>query len=108
MFAVLALLAAAQTAPPATGMRVEELSNGQFRISITRRGSNARAAVLADAMLRVEMETRREATRRCQGLGGPVPVDRGQINLLPGNLWETVQTFACRTPAAPPPPPTEG
>ena len=101
MLIALALLAAVQSAPPATGMRVEELSNGQFRITVTRGGANARPAALADAMIRVEVEIGREAARRCRGLGGAVPVDRGSINVMADNRWETIQTFSCRTPAAP-------
>lgn len=101
MLTALLILAAAQSAPPATGLRVEELSNGQFRIIVTRRGANARPAALADAMIRAEMETRTEAARRCQGLGGPVPVDRGSINVMADNRWEAIQTFTCRTPPPP-------
>ena len=108
MLNALFMLAAVQAAPPATGMRVEELSNGQFRITVTRRGANARPAALADAMIRVEVEIGREARRRCQGRGGAVPIDRGAINVMADNRWETIQTFACRTPPAPAATPPSG
>ena len=100
--ALLGLLTAAQPAQSARGLRVEELPNGQFRIIVANRGMGANQ--LANAMVRAELETRAEAARRCQGLGGPVPVDRGQITILQNERWESVQTFACRTPAATPPP----
>ncbi len=103
MLATLFILAALQSAPASPGLRVEELPNGQFRIIVTRRGSNADPSALADAMIRVEVEMRREATRHCADRGGPAAVDRGQINLLPEHRWETVRTFACRASAAPPP-----
>ena len=100
---VLGLLAAAQAAPPATGLRVEELPNGQFRIIVTKRGRGTDP----NQMLRSELELRAEAARRCEGRGGAVQVDRGFINLLPDNRWENASTFACRTrppPAATPSP----
>ena len=101
MIAALGLLAAAQSAPPARDLRVEELPNGQFRIIVSKRGMGTDQ--LANAMIRAELETRAEAARRCQGLGGLVAVDRGQITILQNERWETAQTFACRTPAATPP-----
>jgi hypothetical protein len=99
MIAVFALLAAVQVTPPARGLRVEELPNGQFRIIVANRGMST--SQLTNGMIRSEMETRAEAGRRCQGLGGPVPIDRGSINVMADNRWETIQTFACRTPPAP-------
>jgi hypothetical protein len=100
MLATVFMLAAVQSTPASPDLRVEDLHNGQFRIIVSRRGSNADPSALADAMIRVEVEMRREAARLCAELGGPVAVDRGQINLLPEHRWETVQTFACRTSAA--------
>ena len=100
MIALLALLAAAQASPPARGLRVEELSNGQFRIIVANRGTSDPGR-MADAMIRAEIATRAEAARRCADRGGPVPVDRGSINAMENEIWETVQTFACRMPAAP-------
>jgi len=103
VIAFLALLAAVQAAPPARGLRVEELSNGQFRVIVANRGMN-RPSQMADAMIRAEIATRAEAARRCADRGGPVPLDRGSINVMANEIWETVQTFACRLPAAPAPP----
>jgi hypothetical protein len=103
MLATLFMLAALQSTPAPLGLRVEELPSGQFRIIVTRRGPDADPGALGDAMLRVEMETRSEAAHHCADRGGPVAVDRGYINMLPQHRWETVQTFACRVPAAPPP-----
>jgi hypothetical protein len=103
MLAALFMLAALQSAPASPDLRVEELPNWQFRITVTRRGSNADPSALADAMIGVEVEMRTEATHHCADRGGPVAVDRGQINLLPEHRWETVRAFACRDPAAPPP-----
>jgi hypothetical protein len=94
---LLGLLAAAQSAPPAIGLRVEDLPNGRFRVIVTKGGRGADP----DQMLRSELELRAEAARRCEGRGGAVPVDRGQINLRPDNRWENISTFACRTPPAP-------
>ena len=108
---MLGLMAAVQPAPPARGLRVEELSNGQFRIIVANRGMS-RPADMANAMIRAEAATRAEAARRCADRGGPVPVDRGSINVMANEIWETVQTFGCRMPAAPVPapatPPAQG
>ena len=102
MLASLFMLAAVQSTQASPALRVEELPNGQFRIIITRRGSNSNPSALANAMMRVEVEMRTEAARYCADRGGPVAVDRGQINLLPEHQWETVGTYACRAPTAPP------
>jgi hypothetical protein len=53
MLATLFMLAARQSTPASPGLRVEELPNGQFRIMVTRRGSNADPSALGDAMMRV-------------------------------------------------------
>lgn len=101
MIAFLALLAAVQASPPTRGLRVEELPSGQFRIIVANRGMG-RPREIADAMIRAEIATRAEAARRCADRGGPVPVDRGSINIMANETWESIQTFTCRTPAAPP------
>ena len=106
MITALALLAAVQSTPPARGLRVEELPNGQFRIIVANRGMGADQ--LANGMIRSEQQTRAEAARRCADQGGPVPVDRGSINVMADNRWETIQTFACRTPPAPAATPPSG
>ena len=103
MLATVLMLAALQSAPAPLGLRVEELPTGQFRIIVTRRGPDADAGALGDAMLQVEVQTRTEAARHCADRGGPGAVDRGYINVMPQHRWETVQTFACRMPGAPPP-----
>jgi hypothetical protein len=97
IIALFALLAAAQSSPPAPGLRVEELPDGQFRVIVTKRGRGTDP----NQMLRSEQELRAEAVRRCEGQGGPAQTDRGYINLLSDNRWENASTFACRRPTPP-------
>ncbi len=92
------LLAAAAPEAP----RVETLPNGQFRVTVARRGMNGGLFVSA------VLESRAEAARRCQGRGGPVEIGNGQINALADDRWEMVSTYACEAPPPALVPPPEG
>jgi hypothetical protein len=83
-----ALFAAAAPEPP----RVEPLPNGQFRVTVAKRGMSA------DVFVRGVLESRAEAARRCQGRGAPVEIGNGQINILQNERWEMVSTYACQAP----------
>lgn len=102
--AFLGLLVAAQSSPALPALRVEELPDGQFRVIVTMRGPSNDPTRLAEQMIQAEGAIRTEAARRCQNSGGPVPVDRGQMNILQDRRWESISTFTCRTAAASPSP----
>jgi hypothetical protein len=82
--------------------RVETLPNGQFRVTVARRGMSSEGFVAAI------LESRAESARRCQGRGNPIEIGSGQINALPNERWEMVSTFACEVPPPRLAPPPEG
>ena len=77
--------------------RVEVLANGQFRITVARRGLES------SLFVRAILDFRAEAARRCQGRGNPVEIGRGEITALPDERWEMSSIYACAT-AVPAPP----
>jgi hypothetical protein len=92
------LFAIAAPAPP----RVETLPNGQFQVTVARRGMSSEGFVGA------VLESRAEAARHCQGRGNPIEIGSGRINALPDERWELVSTYACEAPPPTLVPPSEG
>ena len=92
------LFASAAPEPP----RVETLPNGQFRVTVAKRGMSS------ERFIGAVLESRAEAARRCQGRGNPIEIGSGQINALPDERWEMVSTYACEAPPPPLTPPPEG
>jgi hypothetical protein len=96
ILSALTLSLAAMAPEPA---RVEALANGQFRITVARRGLDS------SIFVRAILDIRAEAARRCQGRGDPVEIGRGEISALPNERWEMSAIYACAT-AVPAPPAT--
>jgi len=98
---ILAALALTLAAATSEAPRVELLANGQFRISVARRGLDS------SLFVRAILDIRAEAARRCQGRGAPVEIGRGEISALPDERWEMSSIYACATPVPAPPAPAQ-
>lgn len=94
--ATLALLAAAQS------VSVQDMPDGQFRITVAARSMGS------DVMTRAMLAGRAEAARRCQGRGDPAEVGGTAFVVGANGGWRMITIYTCHmaaAPAEPAPPP---
>jgi hypothetical protein len=98
LHAALALLAAAPAAPV-----IEELADGQFRITVSERGMDA------DHIMSAQLRLMRAAAQRCSGRGEPREIGQGQIVINANGGLAMISVYTCAAPArgpTPAPPPS--
>jgi hypothetical protein len=99
ILSVLALMLA--NAAPAAPV-VEELPDGQFRVTVTERGMDA------DRLMNAQLRLMAAAAQRCAGRGRPQEIGRGEIVINARGGIAMISVYRCEAPARDPAPAPPG